>query len=154
MGAVPGPFDSWLVLRGVKTLGLRMERHTENAMKVACYLDEHPKVSRVLYPGLPSFPGHELARKQMSGFGSMLSFYTEGGAEAAKKVCNKTRIFTLAESLGGVESLIEHPGIMTHASIPEKIRKERGLGDDLVRLSVGIEQVDDLLEDLEQALAG
>jgi cystathionine beta-lyase/cystathionine gamma-synthase len=153
MGAVPGPLDTWLVLRGMKTLGVRMRQHEANAMEIAAFLEGHPRVARVLYPGLPSFEQHETARAQMSGFGALVSFYVKGGVEEAKRICTRTRIFLLAESLGGVESLIEHPGIMTHASIPREIREARGLGDDLVRLSVGIEHVDDLLEDLEQALA-
>ncbi len=151
MGAVCGPFDSWIVLRGLKTLAIRMDRHVANAEKVVSWLSENSQVTKVLYPGLPSFPGHEIAKRQMSGFGSMISFYVEGGEAMAKKICAKTKVFTLAESLGGVESLIEHPGAMTHASIPEEIRSARGLGDDLVRLSVGIEHVDDLIDDLDQA---
>lgn len=154
MGAVAGPFDCWIVLRGMKTLAVRMDRHLSNAAKIAEYLEGHSRVSKVLYPGLESFEGHALAKEQMNGFGAMVSFYVKGGLEEAKTVCSKTEFFTLAESLGGVESLIEHPGIMTHASIPEEIRKSRGLGDDLVRLSVGIEHVDDLIEDLDRALGG
>ena len=153
MGAIPGPFDSWIVLRGLKTLAVRMDRHQENAMTIAQYLEKHPRVKRVLYPGLPSFEHHELAKRQMSGFGSLISFYLDGTVEEAVDVCGRTKVFTLAESLGGVESLIEHPGKMTHASIPEEIRKPRGLGDDLIRLSVGIEHIDDLMEDIEHALA-
>ena len=148
-GAVPGAFDSWLTLRGVKTLALRMERHCANAEVVARYLAEHPKVARVLYPGLPDDPGHELARKQMSGFGGMVSFQVAGGVDEAMRVARSTRVFFLAESLGGVESLIEHPGVMTHASVagtPGEVPA------DLLRLSVGIEHPDDLLEDLERAL--
>jgi cystathionine gamma-synthase len=150
MGAVPGAFDSWLVLRGIKTLGVRMDRHQENAARVAEFLLEHPAVSAVLYPGLPDHPGHDLAAKQMSGFGGMLSFRLAGGEEAALKVCERTQVFTLAESLGGVESLIEHPGRMTHASAAGSPLEVPG---DLVRLSVGIEDADDLLADLAQALA-
>jgi len=153
IGAVPGPFDAWLVLRGMKTLAVRMRQHEANARAVAAHLETHPRVARVLYPGLPSFEHHEIAARQMSGFGALISFYVKGGLEEARRVCASTRVFTLAESLGGVESLIEHPGIMTHASIPEEIRKARGLGDDLLRLSVGIEHLDDLLEDLDRALA-
>ncbi|MBC2869960.1 cystathionine gamma-synthase [Streptomyces mexicanus] len=150
MGAVAGPFDSWLVLRGTKTLAVRMERHSENATKVADMLSRHPRVTRVLYPGLPDHPGHEIAAKQMRAFGGMVSFRVEGGEEAAVEVCNRAKVFTLGESLGGVESLIEHPGRMTHASAAGSPLEVPG---DLVRLSVGIENVDDLLEDLQQALA-
>jgi cystathionine gamma-synthase len=149
MGAVAGPFDSWLVLRGIKTLGVRMDRHQANAARVAEFLLGHPEVGSVLYPGLPDHPGHEIAAKQMSGFGGMLSFRLTGGEEKALRVCERTRIFTLAESLGGVESLIEHPGRMTHASAAGSPLE---VPADLVRLSVGIEDVDDLLADLEQAL--
>lgn len=149
MGAVAGPFDSWLVLRGTKTLSVRMDRHSENATKVADMLTRHPRVTSVLYPGLPDHPGHEVAAKQMRSFGGMLSFRVEGGEEAAVEVCNRARVFTLGESLGGVESLIEHPGRMTHASVVGSALEVPG---DLVRLSVGIENVDDLLEDLQQAL--
>jgi len=152
MGAIPGPFDSWIVLRGLKTLAVRMERHESNARRIAKFLEEHPRVRRVLYPGLESFEYHELAKRQMSGFGALISFYLDGTVEEALDVCAKTEVFTLAESLGGVESLIEHPGKMTHASIPAEVREPRGLGDDLIRLSVGIEHVDDLLEDLDRAL--
>jgi cystathionine gamma-synthase len=150
MGAVAGPFDSWLVLRGIKTLGVRMDRHQANAARIADFLLGHPDVASVLYPGLPEHPGHEIAAKQMSGFGGMLSFRLTGGEEQALRVCERTRLFTLAESLGGVESLIEHPGRMTHASAAGSPLE---VPADLVRLSVGIEDVDDLLADLEQALA-
>jgi cystathionine gamma-synthase len=149
MGAVAGPFDAWLVLRGIKTLGVRMDRHQANAARIAEFLLSHPDVSSVLYPGLPDHPGHEIAAKQMSGFGGMLSFRLSGGEEAALKVCERARLFTLAESLGGVESLIEHPGRMTHASAAGSPLEVPG---DLVRLSVGIEDVEDLLADLEQAV--
>ncbi|MFI0998974.1 cystathionine gamma-synthase [Streptomyces galbus] len=149
MGAVAGPFDSWLVLRGTKTLSVRMDRHSENATKVAEMLARHPRVTHVLYPGLPEHPGHEVAAKQMRAFGGMVSFRVEGGEEAAVEVCNRAQVFTLGESLGGVESLIEHPGRMTHASVAGSALEVPG---DLVRLSVGIENVDDLLEDLQQAL--
>jgi cystathionine gamma-synthase len=149
MGAVAGPFDAWLVLRGIKTLGVRMDRHQANAARIAEFLLDHPAVSAVLYPGLPDHPGHEVAAKQMSGFGGMLSFRLAGGEEAALKVCERARLFTLAESLGGVESLIEHPGRMTHASAAGSPLEVPG---DLVRLSVGIEDVEDLLADLAQAL--
>jgi len=149
MGAVAGPFDSWLVLRGIKTLGVRMDRHQANAARIAEFLLGHPDVAAVLYPGLPEHPGHAIAAKQMSGFGGMLSFRLRGGEEQALKVCERTEVFTLAESLGGVESLIEHPGRMTHASAAGSPLE---VPADLVRLSVGIEDVDDLLADLEQAL--
>jgi cystathionine gamma-synthase len=148
-GSVPGPFDSWLVLRGIKTLGVRMDRHCENAARVVELLLAHPKVLDVRYPGLPDHPGHEIAAKQMKAFGGMVSFRVEGGQAAAVEVCNRARLFTLGESLGGVESLIEHPGLMTHASVAGSPLE---VPEDLVRLSVGIETVDDLLEDLTQAL--
>ena len=149
MGAVAGPMDCWLVLRGIKTLAVRMDRHSENAAKAAEMLSRHPRVTRVLYPGLPGHPGHETAAKQMKAFGGMVSFQVEGGEQAAVEVCNRARVFTLGESLGGVESLIEHPGRMTHASVAGSLLE---VPADLVRLSVGIENVDDLLEDLQQAL--
>jgi len=150
VGAIAGPFDSWLVLRGAKTLAVRMERHCANAQRVAEFLDSHEKVSKVRYPGLPTHPGHEIARKQMRGFGGMLSFQVTGGEAAALAVCNRARLFTLAESLGGVESLIEHPGQMTHMSVAGSSLE---VPADLVRLSVGIEHADDLIADLERALA-
>ncbi|MFI2610253.1 cystathionine gamma-synthase [Kitasatospora sp. NPDC018619] len=149
MGAVSGPFDAWLVLRGIKTLGVRMDRHSANAEKVAELLASHPKVSRVLYPGLPEHPGHDIAAKQMKAFGGMVSFRVAGGEEAAVEVCNRAQLFTLGESLGGVESLIEHPGRMTHASAAGSPLE---VPADLVRVSVGIESIDDLLADLKQAL--
>ncbi|HEY3009151.1 MAG TPA: cystathionine gamma-synthase [Micromonosporaceae bacterium] len=149
MGAVNGPFDAWLTLRGVKTLGVRMDRHCDNAERIVEYLLRHPKVARVLYPGLPDHPGHETAAKQMRRFGGMISFRAVGGERAAVEICNRARVFVLAESLGGVESLIEHPGQMTHASAAGSPLE---VPADLVRLSVGIETVDDLLADLEQAL--
>jgi cystathionine gamma-synthase len=149
-GAVPGPFDAWLTLRGIKTLAVRMERHSDNAERVVDALMAHPKVARVFYPGLPGHPNHELAERQMRRFGGMVSFTVEGGEEAALAVCARTRLFTLAESLGGVESLIEHPGRMTHASTAGS---QLEVPDDLVRLSVGIEDSGDLIEDLRQALA-
>ncbi|MFI8082422.1 cystathionine gamma-synthase [Kitasatospora sp. NPDC086009] len=149
MGAVSGPFDAWLVLRGIKTLGVRMDRHSSNAEKVAELLAGHPKVSQVLYPGLPEHPGHDIATKQMKAFGGMVSFRVNGGEEAAVEVCNRTQLFTLGESLGGVESLIEHPGRMTHASVAGSALE---VPADLVRVSVGIESIDDLLADLQQAL--
>ncbi|MER5311517.1 cystathionine gamma-synthase [Streptomyces sp. NPDC002773] len=149
MGAVAGPFDSWIVLRGIKTLAVRMDRHSENAEKIVEMLTQHPKVTQVLYPGLPEHPGHEVAAKQMRSFGGMVSFRVEGGEEAAVEVCNRAQLFTLGESLGGVESLIEHPGRMTHASVAGSALE---VPADLVRLSVGIENVDDLLADLRLAL--
>ena len=149
MGAVASPFDSWLVLRSLKTLGVRMDRHSANAARVAEFLMDHPAVATVLYPGLPTHPAHDVAAKQMSGFGGMVSFRLRDGEDAALKVCDRAQVFTLAESLGGVESLIEHPGRMTHASAAGSPLEVPG---DLVRLSVGIEDVDDLLADLEQAL--
>jgi cystathionine gamma-synthase len=151
IGAVAGPMDAWLVLRGIKTLGVRMDRHQANAARVAAFLLGHPAVGSVLYPGLPDHPGHDIAARQMSGFGGMLSFRLTGGEEAALRVCERARLFTLAESLGGVESLIEHPGRMTHASAAGSPLE---VPADLVRLSVGIEDVEDLLADLDQALAG
>ncbi|GIH72955.1 cystathionine gamma-synthase [Sphaerimonospora thailandensis] len=149
MGAVAGPFDAWLTLRGLKTLGVRMDRHCDNAERVADLLLSHPKVTQVLYPGLPDHPGHEVAAKQMRRFGGMVSFRVAGGEDAAVEICNRTRLFTLGESLGGVESLIEHPGRMTHASAAGSPLE---VPADLVRLSVGIETVDDLLADLSEAL--
>ena len=150
MGAVPGAFDSWLVLRGAKTLGVRMDRHCANAQRVVELLQSSDKVASVLYPGLPGHPGHEIAAKQMRDFGGMVSFRLAGGEAAALEVCRRTKVFTLGESLGGVESLIEHPGRMTHASVAGSPLE---VPADLVRLSVGIETVDDLLEDLAAALA-
>ena len=153
-GAVPGPMDCFLTLRGTKTLHLRMERHCENARQVAWFLEEHPKVGRVRYPGLPSDPGHETAKAQMRDFGGMLSFTLEDDRiDQALRLLSSTEVFALAESLGGVESLIEHPTSMTHASIPEAEREKIGLRDSLIRLSVGVEDADDLLEDLDRALA-
>jgi cystathionine gamma-synthase len=149
MGAVAGPFDSWLTLRGLKTLGIRMERHSDNAERVVEFLTGHPKVASVLYPGLLDHPGHDIAAKQMRRFGGMVSFRVRGGEEEAVAVCNRTELFTLAESLGGVESLIEHPGRMTHASAAGSPLE---VPADLVRLSVGIETADDLLADLDRAL--
>jgi cystathionine gamma-lyase len=151
-GGVPGPFDAWLTLRGLKTLAVRMERHCANARHLAKWLTEQPQVDRVFYPGLPSHPGHELAKKQMRDFGGMISLQLKGGAEAARRFLPKTKLFSLAESLGGVESLVCHPATMTHASIPSDIRIARGVDDGLIRLSVGIEDVADLQEDLRVAL--
>ncbi|HZD69333.1 MAG TPA: cystathionine gamma-synthase [Actinomycetes bacterium] len=151
VGAVPGPFDCWLVLRGVKTLPLRMRAHCHNAMRVATFLAGHPEILEVRYPGLPSDPGHELAARQMDGFGGMVSFRPAGGMEAATRVVERTRVFTLAESVGGVESLIELPAAMTHASVTGT---EAEVPADLVRLSVGVEHADDLVADLGRALGG
>ena len=152
-GGTLGPMDSYLVLRGIKTLHLRVQRHCENGAKVAEYLVNHPKVDKVYYPGLVNHPNHDIAKKQMiGGFGGMVSFTFKSGAKAdAIKMLEKVKVFTLAESLGGVESLANHPALMTHASIPEDKRKEIGITDDLVRLSVGVEDISDLLADLEQA---
>jgi cystathionine beta-lyase/cystathionine gamma-synthase len=150
LGAVPGPFDSWLVLRGIKTLALRMRQHCANAAAIAAWLEQHPAVERVRYPGLPSHPQHELARQQMDDFGGMLSFELAGSVEDARRMVAATRIWKLGESLGGVESLIEHPGLMTHASLADS---PLALPGNLVRLSVGIEAVGDLIADLQQALA-
>ena len=149
MGAVAGPFDAWLVLRGIKTLGVRMDRHCANAERIVDVLTSHPKVTEVFYPGLPEHPGHEVAAKQMKAFGGMVSFRASGGEDEAVAICNRAEVFTLGESLGGVESLIEHPGRMTHASAAGSPLEVPG---DLVRLSVGIEAVDDLVEDLTRAL--
>jgi cystathionine gamma-lyase len=151
-GAVPGPFDAWIVLRGLKTLAVRMRQHEENALAVARFLQNHPEVVTVYYPGLPDHPQHELAKRQMSGFSGMVSFALEGGAEAAYAAVQKTRVFHFAESLGGVESLITHPATMTHAAIPREQREARGVTDGLMRLSVGIEDEEDLLADLERAI--
>jgi cystathionine beta-lyase/cystathionine gamma-synthase len=153
VGGTPGPMDAFLVLRGTKTLHLRMERHCSNALALARWLEQHKEVARVFYPGLPSHPQHALASKQMSGFGGMVSFELKLGLEAANTFASTTRLFTLAESLGGVESLIETPASMTHASIPAETRRAQGLADGLVRLSVGIEHIDDLRTDLERAFA-
>jgi cystathionine gamma-synthase len=149
MGPIAGPFDSWLVLRGIKTLSVRMDRHCENAKAIVDFLLTHNRVSSVRYPGLPSHPGHEIAKRQMRDFGGMVSFRVNGGVEAALQVCRRAETFTLAESLGGVESLIEHPGKMTHASVAGSSLE---VPDDLVRLSVGLEHIDDLISDLDQAL--
>ena len=151
VGATPGPFDCFLVLRGTKTLPVRMDRHCENARTIAEWLDDHPDVERVYYPGLESHPGHEIAARQMDDFGGMLSFELDATLEEASEVVSNTEVFTLAESLGGVESLIEQPAPMTHAAIPREERLEAGLTDSLIRASVGIEHVDDLIGDLEQA---
>ena len=153
VGAVPGPQDCFLVMRGLKTLHVRMKEHEKNAFEIARFLESHPKVSKVIYPGLPSHPQHGLAREQMHGFGGMISFEVKGGLPEATRVLEKTRLFTLAESLGGVESLIEHPAIMTHASVPAENRKALGISDSLIRISVGIEDVADLISDLSKALS-
>jgi cystathionine gamma-lyase len=153
VGGVPGPMDAWLVLRGLKTLAIRMREHDHNARQVAAFLIDHPRVARVFYPGLPNHPQRELARRQMSGFGGMISFEVTGGLEPARRVVERTQLFTLAESLGGVESLIELPAAMTHASIPAETRRAHGVADGLVRISVGIEDAADLISDLDQALA-
>ncbi len=151
-GAVQGPFDSFLALRGLKTLALRIKAHCENAAELARRLHGHPAIADVIYPGLESHPQHELAQRQMSGFGGLISIRLKGGEAAAIRFCERTRLFTLAESLGGVESLVNHPALMTHASIPAERRATLGISDDLVRLSVGIEDVNDLFADLEHAL--
>jgi cystathionine gamma-lyase len=153
VGAVSGPFDSFLALRGLKTLALRMQRHCESALRIATWLEGRPEVRRVIYPGLASHPQHGLAKRQMNGFGGIISVEFDRDLAGTKRVLERTQLFTLAESLGGVESLIEHPAIMTHASIPAEQRAAIGISDSLVRLSVGIEDCDDLLADLEQALA-
>jgi cystathionine gamma-lyase len=154
VGSIMSPFDSFLVLRSLKTLAIRMERHCENAMKIAEYLENHDAIEKVYYPGLVSHPQHEIAKKQMHGFGGMISVVLKGGLQSATDFLERTEIFSLAESLGGVESLIEHPAIMTHASVPLEIRNEIGIVDGLVRLSVGIETLEDLLSDLETGLSG
>jgi len=152
-GAVPGPQDCFLVLRGLKTLHIRMQRHCENAVQVAQYLESHPRVGKVYYPGLPSHPGHELAKQQMKDFGGMLSFELKGDIyEEAVRTMEQLQVFSLGESLGGVESLCTHPASMTHASIPKEERLKAGLKDTLIRLSVGIEDVADLIADLEKAI--
>ncbi|MEZ5574974.1 MAG: PLP-dependent aspartate aminotransferase family protein [Candidatus Competibacteraceae bacterium] len=152
IGAVASPFDSFMVLRGLKTLALRMERHSANALHIAAWLERHPKIERVIYPGLPSHPQHELARRQMRGFGGMIGAVVRGGLAEVTRFLTRCQVFVLAESLGGVESLIEHPAIMTHASVPPEVRRDLGIDDGLVRLSVGIEEVGDLVADLARAL--
>jgi cystathionine gamma-lyase len=152
VGAISGPFDSFLALRGLKTLALRMERHCASALRIARFLEGHPRVEAVIYPGLPSHPQHALARRQMRGFGGVVTARVGGGLDGATRFLERTRLFTLAESLGGVESLIEHPAIMTHASVPPEVRAALGIDDGLVRLSVGIEDPDDLIDDLRSAL--
>ena len=152
VGSIMNPFDSFLLLRSLKTLPIRMERHCSNAHKIALYLESHDAIEKVIYPGLESHPQHEIAKKQMNGFGGMISVVLKGGLESATKFLERTELFSLAESLGGVESLIEHPAIMTHASIPPEIREEIGISDGLVRLSVGIESIEDLMLDIENSL--
>jgi cystathionine gamma-lyase len=154
VGAVPGPMDCFLVLRGIKTLALRMEAHQKSASELANWLEARSEINFVRYPGLKSHPQHELAKKQMSGFGGMVSFELKGGIEAARKFVRGLKVFALAESLGGVESLCDHPAIMTHASVPKEIREQLGVTDGLIRLSVGIEDIDDLKEDLDSAFQG
>ncbi len=151
IGGVPSPFDSWLVMRGVKTLHVRMQRHAENAAKIAHWLVEHPKAGKVNWPGLSTHPQHALAKKQMKGFGGMMTFEIKGGLEAARRFLKTVKVFACAESLGGVESLIEHPAIMTHASVPKENREKLGITDGFIRLSVGIEDAQDLIDDLDQA---
>jgi cystathionine gamma-lyase len=151
IGSVPGPFDSFLALRGLKTLDVRMERHCRNAVEIARWLEKHPKVESVIYPGLESHPQHALAKSQMSGFGGIVTFFIKGGLEESRAFLERCRIFALAESLGGVESLVDHPAIMTHASVPAEKRAALGISDQLIRLSVGIEDLDDLIGDLEQS---
>ena len=153
IGSIMSPFDSFLVLRSLKTLAVRMEKHCENAFEIAGFLEEHEAIEKVYYPGLSNHPNHEIAKKQMNGFGGMITVVLKGGLKKATTFLERTKIFALAESLGGVESLIEHPAIMTHASVPAEVRKDLGIEDGLVRLSVGIESVEDLLEDLNQALS-
>lgn len=154
VGGVQGPFDSFLALRGLKTLPLRMRAHCDNALALAQWLETHPAVEKVIYPGLPSHPQHALAGRQMSGYGGIVSIVLKGGFDAAKRFCERTKLFTLAESLGGVESLVNHPAVMTHASVPVARREQLGISDALVRLSVGVEDLGDLRGDLEWALAG
>lgn len=151
MGGIQGPMDSFMCLRSLKTLSVRMRAHESNAKTISEYLEKHPKVEKVIYPGLKSHPQHELAKEQMSGFGGMITFYIKGGIEGARRFLENVKVFSLAESLGGVESLVEHPAIMTHASVPPENRKALGIDDSLIRLSVGIEDIEDLLNDLKSA---
>jgi cystathionine gamma-lyase len=153
VGSIMNPFDSFLLLRSLKTLSVRMERHCSNAQQIASYLESHSSIEKVIYPGLESHPQHHIAKKQMKGFGGMITVILKGGLESATRFLERTELFSLAESLGGVESLIEHPAIMTHASIPPEVREEIGISDGLVRLSVGIESIEDLIEDIENSLA-
>ena len=152
VGSILGPFDSFLAMRGLKTLHLRMERHCQSALEIAQWLESHPKVERVIYPGLVSHPQHTLAKRQMAGFGGMVTVILKGGLDESRLFLEHLKIFVCAESLGGVESLAEHPAIMTHASIPADIRRQLGINDSLVRLSVGVEDVADLKADITQAL--
>ena len=152
VGSIMNPFDSFLLLRSLKTLPVRMERHCKNAMHIASFLEAHNSIEKVIYPGLESHPQYEIAKKQMNGFGGMISIEVKGGLKSATEFLERTELFSLAESLGGVESLIEHPAIMTHASIPPEVREEIGITDGLVRLSVGIESLEDLIQDLDRAL--
>ena len=154
IGSIMSPFDSFLVLRSLKTLAVRMEKHCENAFEIASFLEKHEIIEKIYYPGLSNHPNHEIAKKQMNGFGGMITVVLKGGLKTATTFLERTKIFALAESLGGVESLIEHPALMTHASVPAEVRKDLGIEDGLVRLSVGIESVEDLLDDLNQALSG
>ena len=153
LGLTAAPFDSWLVLRGIKTLGVRLERHEKNAQVVAEWLAEHPRVSKVFYPGLPSHEGHELACRQQKGFGGIISFAFDGSPEEIRRLLSGTRLFALAESLGGVESLIEHPATMSHASMDPELRSKAGITEKIIRLSVGIEEIEDIVEDLENAIS-
>jgi cystathionine gamma-lyase len=155
VGAIAGPFDSFLALRGLKTLALRMRQASESALHIAGWLEKHQRVAHVFYPGLPSHAQHELAKRQMkNGYSGIVSFAVKGGLEEARRVLERCRVFTLAESLGGVESLVDHPGLMTHASVPPEMRKTLGIDDALIRLSVGIEDLEDLVADLKEALSG
>lgn len=153
IGPSQSPFDSWLVLRGLKTLAIRMKQHEQNALKIAAYLENHSKVEKVIYPGLQSHPQHDLAKNQMKGFGGMITFFLKGEIAESRRFLENLHLFSLAESLGGVESLVDHPAIMTHASIPKQVREGLGIFDNLIRLSVGIEDGEDLLSDLENALS-
>ena len=150
LGPSASPFDSWLVLRGIKTLAIRMEAHQKNALKIAAYLEKHSQVEKVIYPGLKSHPQYKIAKKQMTGFGGMVTFYLKGDVKKSKKFLSHVELFSLAESLGGVESLIGHPVTMTHASVPKKVREKLGIKDNLIRLSVGIEEYHDMVIDLEK----
>lgn len=153
IGPCQSPFDSWLVLRGIKTLAVRMKAHEQNAIKISNYLENHAKVEKVVYPGLKSHPQYELAKKQMKGSGGMITFFLKGGIDESRRFLENVKLFALAESLGGVESLVDHPAIMTHASIPKEVREQLGIHDNLIRLSVGIEDCDDLIADLERAFS-
>jgi cystathionine gamma-lyase len=153
IGPCQSPFDSWLVIRGIKTLAIRMKAHEQNAISIAHFLEEHPAVERVIYPGLKSHPQHELAKKQMKGFGGMITFFLKGGIEESRRFLENLKLFSLAESLGGVESLVDHPAIMTHASIPKEVREKLGIYDNLIRLSVGIEDSEDLINDLKSGFS-